>query len=187
MTQTELLIKDLNLILQCTESIGLNIFLHAGTLLGAIRNNSFIPGDADFDFGLFRKDFTNEMKQKLIDTFIGKNMEFKGFECKAFIQRVEFGDRPYVVKFWSPNAHYNTDFWVFEERENDFYQRGWCGYFYYPKDTLLTLDKIEFYGLNVNVPHNPEKFLENMYGKNWRTPQKMKKPEGYFNWKKELI
>jgi len=114
-------------------------------------------------------------------------MPFKGYEAKCFIQRVEFGDRPYVIKFWSKYTHRNTDFWVFEERDNDYYHRGWIGYFYYSKDTLNILDEIIFAERKVFIPHNVESFLVQLYGTDWKTPKKMKKPFDYCNFKKELI
>jgi len=189
----ELLKKDLEIIIKSVKELNLTLFLHAGTLLGAIREKDFIAHDHDFDFGVFKSEFDDEMRQKLINKLTNEQkLEFKGYEAKCFdnfIERTEFGIRPHVVKFWSANAHWNTDFWIFEKRENDYYHKGWGGYFYFLKETLDTLDEIEFLGLKVLVPHNPELFLEHLYGKDWRIPKQYSskdKTPGYPNWNKIL-
>jgi phosphorylcholine metabolism protein LicD len=183
-----LILKDLEIALKVIKEMNLRIFLEGGTLLGAIREKDFLSHDCDFDFGILRKEFSKDSQKELIAKLTTvQDFTFKGYECKAFKQRVEFGDRPYMIKFWSKYAHWNTDFWIFEETETEYYHRGWCGYFYFPKECLNTLDEIEFLGLKVLVPHNPELYLQCIYGKNWKIPNpKFKKPNDYNNWKRNL-
>jgi phosphorylcholine metabolism protein LicD len=178
--------EDLKNIVAVTNKINLPTFLAAGTALGIYRQNDFIPGDLDVDLGIYRYNFTPIMHDTLIKELANIDCTFKGYECKAFEPKLEPNYIPYVIKFWTPIAHVNIDFWIYEERKNEYYHRGWLGYFYFLKETLDTLDEIEFAGMQLKIPHNPELYLENMYGKDWKIPKKMKKPMDYPNWSKEL-
>ena len=44
-------------VLKICEKYNLKIVMLAGTFLGAIRHNGFIPWDDDMDFGMPRKDY----------------------------------------------------------------------------------------------------------------------------------
>ena len=47
------------------------------------------------------------------------------------------------------------------------------------RSDLLELDTIRSYDLKFNSPQNPEKYLEAVFGKNWKTPKQKQ-----FIWKK---
>jgi len=188
MINNAILIEDLLVIRDVCHSLHLSVFLDGGTLLGAIRNQAFI--DNDFDLGLFKAELDEDTHAKLMIKLTNSGFKFKGYEAQAFIPKLEPNFTPYVLKFWSPRAHYNTDLWIFTEREQDYYHRGWLGYFYFLKETLDTLDEFEFLEHTFLVPHNPKLYLEHLYGKDWTVPKHMNcqdKSKDYPNWKKELI
>jgi phosphorylcholine metabolism protein LicD len=187
MINNSLLIEDLLIIRDVCNNLNLKVFLDGGTLLGAIRNQSFL--DNDFDLGLYKKELTPAIQELLLLELAHKGFEFKGYEAKAFIPKLEPNFEPYVIKFWSKNAHYNTDLWLFTERTHDYYHRGWLGYFYFLKDTLDILDEFKFLEYTFLVPHNPERYLEHLYGTDWQIPKYMSsqdKSKDYPNWSKEL-
>jgi phosphorylcholine metabolism protein LicD len=181
--------NDFKLIIEVLKDIKIALFLDAGTLLGAIRENYFINEDKDIDFGIFRKQLTPEIQEQIIKSLENNGYKFKGFECPAFINRLEPNFVPYVLKFQGKYGTRNIDFHIFEEKETYYYHRGWLGYFHFLKENLDTLDTIEFLGIKILVPHNPEQYLEIHYGKDWRIPKYMSskdKTPDYPNWSKEL-
>jgi phosphorylcholine metabolism protein LicD len=186
----ENLMKDFKLILTVAEELKLRLFLEGGTLLSAIREKTFIAHDHDFDFGLLRSEFPPEMKDIFIKALTSKKLTFKGFEAPCFAERPEYARREHMMKFWSKYAHWNTDFWIFEKTDKEYYHKGWGGYFHFPLECLDTLDEIEFLGMKILVPHNPELYLETLYGKTWKIPLPGFKKNGikkdYGNWTKEL-
>lgn len=65
----------------CDEN-GINYFLDAGTLLGAVRHKGYIPWDDDIDIGMLREDY---------NIFIDKYKSKKNYECMS----IEKGNHPY--------------------------------------------------------------------------------------------
>jgi len=168
--------KEIEIITTVFKEMSIRIFFHAGTLLSAIRDKNFIPYNNDYDFGMFREEITADMREKIIEKLVNNKFILRELRRQSYP----------VFKLYAPYTHCNTDFFIFEKRENDYYHGSWKGYHYFLKETLDTLDESEFMGLKILIPHNSELFLEYMYGKDWKTPKKMKKPDDYKNWTKEL-
>lgn len=168
--------KELEIIINTFKELSIRIFLHAGTLLSAVRDTNFTPYDKDYDFGVFEEDLKDNKREAIITTLISK----------GFILREPRRQHLTVFNLWAPYTHYNTDFFVFQKRENDYYHGSWGGWHYYSKDVLSTLDEFELDGLRVLIPHNYESFLECLYGLTWKIPKKMNKPIDYCNWTKKL-
>jgi len=57
-----------------------------------------------------------------------------------------------------------------------------CIYHQFPEKYFLNLTKIDFYGVNVNIPKDINEFLVHRYGENWRTPDSQFNQSG--KWKK---
>ena len=92
-SELDTLLKDT---LNVSKSINLKIWLEAGTLLGCIRNNDYIPWDKDIDFGSWNFSLNNEkykkfkkkmVKMKYIVTKNGNviTIQKPGFNCYADI------------------------------------------------------------------------------------------------------
>ena len=120
-----------------------------GTLLGAIRENSFIKHDEDID--LFVLDEDKEDLLAILHKFIDCGFEVIRYDKKLLsISR----ENEYI------------DFYFFR-KINYFYRKCDVGLIAKAKYLENTVD-YNFLGENFQVPHKVESFLEDLYGKSWK-------------------
>jgi len=161
------------------QAAGIEFWIEGGTLLGALRNGKLIPWDHDLDFGMIyrseaqmkrlirrlRRHFYVSVrsfpktetiwqlgKYRVLKIYPRKNLFFKEDLCLDLFVYYEGalpGSEELVYKYvvWDRNAFHRKEF-------------------------LDNIESLEFYGAQVPVPGNPEKFIEVKYGKAWRTPVK---------------
>lgn len=141
--------------------------LNFGTLLGAIRDHDFIPHDYDIDLSMhekYKKTFISslpELRERgiiLCGHYKGNifNLYYDGIICDIdIVYDMIF---PYSLRYYR----------LLEK----------C----YPKFYTKETEWIDFMGDKYEVPKNPERFLQYMYGKNWRIPQKGKHARLFPHW-----
>lgn len=128
-----------------------------GTLLGFIREHGFIKNDYDIDLMIHEKDC--ERLINLIPQFDENGI------------KITRTSEPWVYTFKYKSAC--CDFYTIRHARWPYNYR-YCRIVgnYIQKSFFENVEKIEVFGIQVNVPANPEDLLEYMYGKNWRIPQK---------------
>jgi len=153
------------------QSNKVDCWLLCGTLLGAYRDNKLTPGDiTDIDLGIKLEDYW------LVRGLIEKN----GFKYK-YIWRREFsiykndtdlplhidlypietvGDLSYCYSY-KPNPKENNR-WTYEWR------------FSFPTNSIFPLKTINFLNTEFQIPNNPPKWLESIYGADWKMPKEYK-------------
>lgn len=124
-----------------------------GTLLGAIREHSFITHDYDIDIMVFDKD-------ALLNAI--PDMWDKGLKLCRVVE-----NRLYSFKM----GDFYIDVYIVLDAPS--IMGKWCymiGSYTIWKHYLKEFTFIPFLGESFMVPKNPEKIVEFWYGKSWRTP-----------------
>lgn len=139
---------------------GCELFLLFGGLLGAVREGDIIGSDKDLDFGVFGTDSLERLKSVLDRTYPG-----------AFHLLMANG-APYQLK--SKNLFgFNVDIKALTKCDDG--TTTWVTAFgksFLPRKLPYQFDlvQIEFCGVPVLIPEQPERFLEFQYGPDWRIP-----------------
>lgn len=141
--------------------------LNFGTLLGAIRDHDFIPHDYDLDLSMhdrYKSAFIASLPE-LYERGIVLCGHYKDNIFNLFYEGI-ICDIDVVHDMVFP---YSLRYYRLLEK---------C----YPKFYTEKTEFIDFLGGKYEVPKNPERFLEYMYGKNWRIPQKGKHARLFPHW-----
>ena len=147
------------LICSILDDLQVNYFLQGGVLLGAIRDNSFIPWDWDVEISVFYSDL-KPVFNTLVSCLIGKGFKLNKVLTDGGQIKVDvYGEHDnevtsYSVISWQYNP--NTD--TFDRRKLKI-----------PSSYLMNFSKISFCDRIHNVPSPPEKYLKYQYG-DWKTP-----------------
>jgi hypothetical protein len=146
----------------------IKFYLAEGTLLGAIRNRSFVPWDRDLDFFVMAADWKSLMRHK----FKENGFKYKDAKCPELYQDKSSGCRM---------------------RKRGIDMDISLNYYYPPEDCYLTLSHrphscntyrparffqgnhfIDFFGVKVRILHPPEEYLQILFGKEWKIPREDK-------------
>ncbi len=149
------------------DEAGIKFSLAFGSLLGAVRNGTVIPGDGDMDVYTWEEE---KLRAHLID-FDNRGLKV----CK-----VEPGLRyAFVLDSSAEDVKSYIDVYIYGEVKGFPYilWRSSCIRIMraeMPRKFFTGYREIEFLGEKVLCPENPEKLLEFWYGPDWRIPQDKK-------------
>jgi tetratricopeptide (TPR) repeat protein len=137
---------------------GRKLFLAYGTLLGCHREGRFIPGDDDFDVSYVSHALTPEaFRKECFD--IARELLRQGMDVTFSINGRLF--KVGLDKVWidiTPLWFYADGAWAFDAHRFDV-------------EAIDPVQTTEFLGRTAYVPNQPDVFLADTYGENWRTPQ----------------
>ena len=150
----------------CTDH-KLPYWIEGGTLLGAVRSQSIIPWDDDADIAMLEED---------CEKLLGMDLSPYGIKVKKHSGTAD-GEHIALLQVSFPGKHHLAWVDIFPRRlEGDHYvlvgwpRKQWPARTFhkscYDGHANYTLN-----GLVVRGPKQPRAYLENAYGKKWRTPK----------------
>ena len=159
-------LKDVSKIM---DEIGFKAYFTNGVLLGAYRDNDYIPWDDDIDFDVIHTDFYQHcdiLKEKFMDlgyvVFLNKDYGTAKLNIYKNLEKISFD------VLFDMNEYYYFR-----------YRYKW------PKKLYEKTETINFKGINFMCPSPIEQYLVHCYGNDWRTPKKSNNKETTFS--KELF
>jgi hypothetical protein len=142
---------------------GLKMFLAFGTLLGAVRDNNFIPDDYDIDVYVDDEEKLLHLIPELYEHKIKLCRHVKGgyFFTKGGYYSFMYKESVYIdVYILQPFNFSIVGLWCFH--------LGVCAV---PKKYFRITQEIKFLGNTFYCPSPPENLLHFWYGDTWRIPQ----------------
>lgn len=152
--------KLLDLCVKYLNKHNISYWLHCGTLLGAIRNNKFIPFDDDLDICIYDNNSNNILNcindlRKILNVNNDRNI---GYQL-SFQKNI------------TKNIH--IDFFIISKINNKLLPSKWClnnwpNEWYYFHD-VYPLKTITMYDAQYNIPNKSIKILNKFYGHSWNS------------------
>ncbi len=158
----------------CLEDVGVLSFVDCGSLLGLMREGRLLRHDVDLDMGVVLDESCREARSR-----VRRALLLNGFRLKT-----EFALDDQVVEEGYYRDKIKLDvFYYRREGENSvssaFYRDPEKTYIGDALDTVefvhtrvVATDIITVQGERLHVPHDPENWLSEKYGKTWRIPDR---------------
>jgi len=143
------------------DKLKIKYFLAAGTLLGAVRNKSFIPWDWDVELSVYSHEVENKMDQLISEI---KN---SGFTINKYSKELSKLKIDFIGKFSKETTSYKIQGWSYNKKKKIY----WRNKFVVPENLIKNMKKIKFYNKYHYAPYPPEDYLKYQYG-DWKKPIK---------------
>ena len=171
-TKEELQVRRNELLKICDilDKLNIRYFLQGGLLLGAMRNDDFIPWDWDAELSVF----TDEITPK-IELLINE-ISISGFTINKYVKELSHLKIDFIGILPKEVTGYTIMAWNHDKIKKIF----WRNKFKIPDHFLLNMKKIKLFDRYHLVQTPPEKFLEHQYG-DWKKPLQTSNKYIYLN------
>lgn len=156
------------------ESIDVPYWLTDGTLLGFVREGDFIGHDNDIDLGVHIKHYKSAIDSAFKKAGFKKKFQYGDMQSGKEYTYKRQGIKVDIFFFYDEDAITWHGAWLYQ---SGFFHSRWFRKFGLSKPSLIRygyrsfeLDKIKIRDRSFNIPKNPELYLEQKYGADWRTP-----------------
>lgn len=165
--------KTIRSIQSSLEETDVKFFFSSGTLLGIIREKKLIKHDLDLDIEIYITDNIELTKVRNALKTIGAHKKYL-YE----VEGVGIVEETYILNdinfdlfFHFKEENYDICYGLYRESENK-YDQYQMDVVKYRLSRVERIIKIDFQGVLINIPENPEKYLEESYGSDWKIPDK---------------
>lgn len=131
--------------------------LLCGTLLGAIRDGDFIRHDKDMDFGI-----EASITPAMLDAALSADPRFSRI--------TDLSEDNVLPSYWFDDYSAIDFFRLYRENDTLWYGLKWRGNLVQWRHQPFGYRAFTFLGVPVKIPDDPERYLRECYGENWRVP-----------------
>lgn len=154
-------------------------YMDMGTMLGIVREGRLLGHDLDIDVAVYAE--TEEEKERIKTLLLDAGCKLKYAYCVKELGTVElsfvYNDLKFDISFYTREDGRDVCYLMYNDPDL-VYENGDMSVVKLSIDPVLRVKKVPFLGGEVTIPEEPEKYLAQRYGENWRTPDR-----GYVYWK----
>lgn len=172
-------IETIEAIQNIMEPLGIPFFFDMGTLLGIVREGRLLGHDLDIDSAVIpnSKDDIQRITEWLIQQGCVHKYRYEVEGVGVVEDSFTMNGIKFDVNYYYRNEECDVCYLGYRAPEKN-YEEGTMNAVRLSCPRIEKITNIHFGDCDVNIPSNPEQYLANRYGDNWRVPDK-----GYIYWK----
>lgn len=151
-----------------------------GTLLGIVRENKILDHDLDIDIGIFREDIEKflNVEGELLKKGFKIISEVRLLNSNELIEKSYLSEQKVKIDIYIINKiedNYKIKFWLMPDNMSLGEYQKKSGYIDIYEQVFALFEVTEKnikHDIKIKIPIKSEKILEDMYGQNWKVPDK---------------